>query len=70
MTNKEDVTHMFAKLLGDETRDFQLDPITQTETQALIEKLFQIIQDKSVSDDMADFCFECLKVAKSNMRYN
>lgn len=59
-----------ANLLKTPDRDFQSLPITREESQALIEKLFEIIKDSKTPQDLLPFYIRCLDIVKENTVYN
>lgn len=63
----EKVITELKRLLGDEERDFKIDPITNAEGHELMHILFELVGDKDVPEDLAIFYLQCYEIVKQHV---
>lgn len=68
--DKQRISEELGRLLEEPDRDFKEYPITPEETLCLIEKLFYLVGDPKISEELAQFYLHCLSVVKQFATYN
>lgn len=69
-TNQEEIDNGIAAILKEPDRNFQTHPLSQAEITGIIEFLVNEVNDKSVSEALAQLYIETIEFLKTKVLYN